>query len=342
MLAFTTPDKFRMKTPQKDVSTYLFNKQAINHYFCANCGIATHGGGVGPDGKRMVAVNLRCVPDLDLERAVTGPDCVLLNPRKDRFDDIDLPSWESADAVITARMPIDAKALPHLKRTRIVVRHGVGFDIVDLKACGEAGIVVLDRTPFYAESGGQAGDAGELDAGNGTFVVTDTQKIQPDVFGHHGKLSAGALAVGDKVAAKVDTVRRARTMRNHSATHLLHEALRAGAAGYVIKRAEEAEILQAIHAASRGDIYVHPAMTRALLHQPVTSEQRRGQSLDALTRRELDVLRLLVKGNTNRQIADLLRLSIRTVENHRANLMGKLGLVSRVELVNYAEEHHLL
>ncbi len=93
-------------------------------------------------------------------------------------------------------------------------------------AGGEAGIVVLDRTPFYAESGGQVGDAGELDAGNGTFAVTDTQKIQPDVFGHHGKLAAGTLAVGDKVAAKVDVARRARTMRNHSATHLMHKALR--------------------------------------------------------------------------------------------------------------------
>jgi two-component system response regulator NreC len=128
----------------------------------------------------------------------------------------------------------------------------------------------------------------------------------------------------------------------HEDESLLHGALRAGGSGYVIKRAEEAEIIQAIHAASRGDIYVHPAMTRALLHQPVTTEHRRGLPASALTRRELDVLRLLARGNTNRQIADLLGLSIRTVENHRANLMGKLGLGSRVELVNYAEEHNLL
>lgn len=128
----------------------------------------------------------------------------------------------------------------------------------------------------------------------------------------------------------------------HEDESLLHEALRAGAAGYVIKRAEESEILQAIRATHHGDIYVHPAMTRALLHQPVTTEHRLGASASPLTPRELDVLRLLAKGNTNRQIAGLLGLSMRTVENHRANLMAKLGLVSRVELVNYAEEHHLL
>lgn len=128
----------------------------------------------------------------------------------------------------------------------------------------------------------------------------------------------------------------------HEDEGLLHEALRAGAAGYLIKRAEESEIIQAIHATHRGDIYVHPSMTRALLHQPITSEHRRGAPAIELTRRELDVLRLLAKGNTNRQIAGLLGLSVRTVENHRANLMGKLGLVSRVELVNYAEEHNLL
>ncbi|KAB2965690.1 MAG: response regulator transcription factor [Thermoanaerobaculia bacterium] len=128
----------------------------------------------------------------------------------------------------------------------------------------------------------------------------------------------------------------------HEDEALLHEALRTGAAGYVIKRAEEAEILQAIHVANQGDIYVHPAMTRALLHQPITTEHRRGSLAEELTQRELEVLRLLVRGNTNRQIAGLLGLSIRTVENHRANLMGKLGLESRVELVNYAEEHDLL
>src|SRR6266571_715107 len=93
-------------------------------------------------------------------------------------------------------------------------------------AAGEAAVVVLDKTPFYAESGGQVGDAGELVAAGGTFAVSDTQKIQSEVFGHQGVLKTGRLQVGDKVKAKVDALQRARTMRNHSATHLMHKALR--------------------------------------------------------------------------------------------------------------------
>ncbi|GAB2180176.1 alanine--tRNA ligase [Denitratisoma sp. agr-D3] len=90
---------------------------------------------------------------------------------------------------------------------------------------GDLGVVVLDDTPFYAESGGQVGDQGEL-KGNGLFGVEDTLKIQATVFGHHGVMKTGVLKVGDSVAAKVDAQARARTMRNHSATHLLHKALR--------------------------------------------------------------------------------------------------------------------
>jgi len=93
-------------------------------------------------------------------------------------------------------------------------------------AAGDTAIVVLDKTPFYAESGGQVGDSGELVAPGGTFDVSDTQKIQSDVFGHHGVLATGRLTVGDKVAAHVNVARRERTMRNHSATHLMHKALR--------------------------------------------------------------------------------------------------------------------
>ena len=91
---------------------------------------------------------------------------------------------------------------------------------------GEAGVVVLEQTPFYAETGGQVGDQGELVGSAGTFSVIDTQKIQPDVFGHQGTLRTGVLKLGDKVEARVDTALRGRTMRNHSVTHLMHKALR--------------------------------------------------------------------------------------------------------------------
>jgi alanyl-tRNA synthetase len=91
---------------------------------------------------------------------------------------------------------------------------------------GENAVVVLDRTPFYAESGGQVGDRGELVAPSGTFVVDDTQKIQAEVYGHKGRLKTGRLHVGDPVSAHVDTVARARAAWNHSATHLMHAALR--------------------------------------------------------------------------------------------------------------------
>jgi alanyl-tRNA synthetase len=91
---------------------------------------------------------------------------------------------------------------------------------------GELGVVVLDDTPFYAESGGQCGDRGVLQSVHGIFAVEDTQKIQASVFGHHGVVRTGSLKVGNGVTAKVDLQARARTMRNHSATHLMHKALR--------------------------------------------------------------------------------------------------------------------
>jgi alanyl-tRNA synthetase len=91
---------------------------------------------------------------------------------------------------------------------------------------GSQGIVVLSETPFYAESGGQIGDNGVLKSDNGIFAVEDTQKIQAAVFGHHGILKTGTLNVGDTVKASVDMAARAASMRNHSATHLMHKALR--------------------------------------------------------------------------------------------------------------------
>ena len=98
---------------------------------------------------------------------------------------------------------------------------------------GEVGVVVLDDTPFYAESGGQVGDRGELRGSHGIFAVEDTQKIQAAVFGHHGVVKTGSLSVGNGVQARVDVAARAATARNHSVTHIMHKALREVLGGHV-------------------------------------------------------------------------------------------------------------
>ncbi len=118
---------------------------------------------------------------------------------------------------------------------RVVALYKDGSKVNTLSA-GEQGVVVLDKTPFYAESGGQVGDRGELSKSGvclSLFQVQDTQKIQADVFGHHGELKTGELNVGDTVAANVDQTLRLRTVRHHSVTHLMHKALREVLGGHV-------------------------------------------------------------------------------------------------------------
>jgi alanyl-tRNA synthetase len=116
------------------------------------------------------------------------------------------------------------EALVH--ETAQVVAIYVDGTAVEQAGAGDDAVVVLDHTPFYAESGGQIGDAGDLRNKTTRFVVEDTQKIQADVFGHHGRVVEGVLKVGDSVIARVDAEKRAATVRNHSATHLMHKALR--------------------------------------------------------------------------------------------------------------------
>jgi len=110
-------------------------------------------------------------------------------------------------------------------RAKVLALYRDGTPVSELLE-GEMGVVVLDDTPFYAESGGQVGDRGELRGGSGIFAVEDTQKIQATVFGHHGVMKTGSLALGHELTARVDAVARARTQRNHSVTHLMHKALR--------------------------------------------------------------------------------------------------------------------
>ena len=161
-------------------------------------------------------------------------------------------SYEGADTRFEGYEKLE---LDNVKVTALYVD---GTQVQQVRA-GQNAVVVLDATPFYAESGGQVGDTGLLEAAGLRFAVADTLKIQAGVFGHHGLLESGTLSVGDTLLARVDAVRRARTVRNHSATHLMHKALR--------------QVLGA-HVQQRGSL-VDPDKTRFDFAQdaPLTAEQ---------------------------------------------------------------------
>ncbi len=158
-----------------------------------------------------------------------------------------------------------------LEETGTVValyRDGIPVDRIEE---GQSGVVVLDTTPFYAESGGQVGDVGVLAGQRMRFEVEDTQKIQADVAGHHGKVVNGTVSLGDKVDARVNMELRAQTMRNHSVTHLMHKALR--------------QVLGA-HVAQRGSL-VDPNKTRFDFshNAPVTDDEIR--QVEEIVNREI-------------------------------------------------------
>lgn len=129
------------------------------------------------------------------------------------------------NAMIRVDSASEFKGYDHLELNGKVTALFVDGKAVDAINAGQEAVVVLDQTPFYAESGGQVGDKGELKGANFSFAVEDTQKYG-QAIGHIGKLAAGSLKVGDAVQADVDEARRARIRLNHSATHLMHAALR--------------------------------------------------------------------------------------------------------------------
>jgi two-component system response regulator NreC len=180
------------------------------------------------------------------------------------------------------------------------------------------------------------------EAADGREAQRLIQKLRPDVvlldIGLPGLSGIDVTRWVQKTLPKV----RVLILTVHEDEGLLREAIRAGAAGYIVKRAVESELIDAIRAVWHGAQYVHPAMTHALLKDlsppPVADEA----PTEPLTPREIEVLRLIAQGYTNRQMAETLSLSVRTVESHRFNLTNKLGLRSRLELIRYSQEHNLL
>jgi two-component system response regulator NreC len=128
----------------------------------------------------------------------------------------------------------------------------------------------------------------------------------------------------------------------HEDDALLKEAIRLGAAGYILKHAAESELISAIRAVFHGDMYIHPKMIRSLLQPEQIVTKKNTPPQDILTSREEEILKLIVQGYTNKQVAEELSISIRTVEGHRANLTDKLGIRNRVDLLRFAREHHLI
>ena len=158
----------------------------------------------------------------------------------------------------------------HLDASAVVVALAKDGEQVDALAAGDSGIVVLNQTPFYAESGGQQGDRGSLTSANGSYQVMGTKKFGSH-FGHEGKLGMGELKVGDTVNARVEGPRRQATALNHSATHLLHAALRTVLGDHVTQKGS-----LVTHERTRFD-FSHP--------QPVTAEEL--AAIEAMVNREI-------------------------------------------------------
>lgn len=176
------------------------------------------------------------------------------------------------------------------------------------------------------------------EAGDGSEMLERVQQLQPDLV----LLDLSMPRLGGLVA--LPEIRRSApntrvlVLTMHADEEYMRQALANGASGYVLKQAADQELLSAIRAVMRGQVYIHPAMTKALLSGMIKSTSPSLAPAPVLSERETEVIVQVARGNTNREIADRLGLSVKTVETYRARAMEKLGLTSRAALVRYAQE----
>jgi two-component system response regulator NreC len=179
------------------------------------------------------------------------------------------------------------------------------------------------------------------EAGDGESTLNRLRQIRPDLLLLDLSMPGlGGLDVLPEIRRQAPET-RVLVLTMHTEEDYLHQALSQGAAGYVLKQAVDQELLNAIRATMRGEVYIHPAMTRALLDQ-MSSRMQPSQQLDerqeaGLSDREREVLQWVARGYTNQEIANQLSLSVKTVETYRSRATSKLGLKSRAALVRYAQ-----
>ncbi len=180
------------------------------------------------------------------------------------------------------------------------------------------------------------------EATNGAEAVKLAQELMPDIVLLDIVMPDTDALATTKELAEVSNTTKVMMLTMHEDTALMQEYLRAGASGYIIKRAAETELIDAIVAVNHGIIYIHPSLMHAIINPKPRMEFQSEDKSESLTLRETEILRYIAEGHTNRQIAQTLNISVRTVESHRSNLMEKLDLHSRVELVRYANKFGLL
>jgi two-component system response regulator NreC len=181
---------------------------------------------------------------------------------------------------------------------------------------------------------------GEASGGQETIELANKHK--PDILVLDISMpDLDGIAVTKTISSELPDI-RILILTLHEDKALLREALKLGASGYILKRAAETELITAIQVVMRGDMYVDPSLVHTLIEVQEESGNSIPDTHESLTPREMEVLRLIALGYTNRQIGEELKISVRTAEGHRANLSDKLGISSRVELVRYALELGLI
>jgi two-component system, NarL family, response regulator NreC len=177
------------------------------------------------------------------------------------------------------------------------------------------------------------------EAGDGASTLALARSLRPDLLLLDLSMPGlGGLDALPEIRRQIPAT-RVLVLTMHTEEDYLHRALSLGAAGYVLKQAVDQELLSAIRATMRGEVYIHPAMTRALLDQMVSTAHQPEARLEAsLSEREREVLLWVARGYTNQEICDRLALSVKTVETYRWRATSKLGLKSRAALVRYAQQ----